>query len=81
MDNNKFKSNPYNSLNTLISEHDLLNILKNHNIQDYKFAVNYGLNICSIFSSSKNHLSNKVPYCGYGVLINSDKFNIFIAFS
>ena len=33
---NKFKSNPYNSLNTLISENDILNILNDHNIQGYK---------------------------------------------
>ena len=53
MDNNKFKSNPYNSLNTLISEHDLLNILKNHNIQDYK------INNLNLFQRAFVHTS----YC------------------
>ena len=33
---NKFKTNPYNPLNKLIFEDDILNILKKHNIQDYK---------------------------------------------
>ena len=52
MDNNKFKSNPYNSLNTLISEHDLLNILKNHNIQDYK------INNLNLFQRAFVHTSD-----------------------
>ena len=32
----KFKSNPYNSLNKLISKDDIINILKNININDFK---------------------------------------------
>ena len=32
---NKFKSNPFNSSNVKISENDILNILRNHDIQDY----------------------------------------------
>jgi ribonuclease-3 len=32
----KFKSNPYNSFNSEIDEITILNILKNHNIQDYQ---------------------------------------------
>jgi len=35
MDNTKFKSNPYNFSNILLSHSDVLNILKNLNIQDY----------------------------------------------
>ena len=32
----KFKSNPYNSLNKLISKNDITNILENININDFK---------------------------------------------
>ena len=32
----KFKSNPYNSLNKLVSKNDITNILKNININDFK---------------------------------------------
>ena len=31
----KFKSNPYNSLNKLISKNDIINIIKNLNINDF----------------------------------------------
>lgn len=50
---NKFKSNPYNSLNTLISENDILNILNDHNIQGYK------INNLSLFQQAFVHTS----YC------------------
>ena len=34
--NNKFKSNPFNSLNFLIQESDIDNIIKTYNINDFK---------------------------------------------
>jgi len=36
MDNSKFKSDPYNDSNFLITEIDILNIMKSLNIQDFK---------------------------------------------
>ena len=36
MNNNKFKSNPFNSLNSLIQETDINNIIKTYNINDFK---------------------------------------------
>jgi hypothetical protein len=37
--NSKFKSDPYNESNFLITENDILNIMKSLNIQD--FTINY----------------------------------------
>ena len=53
MDTSKFKSNPFNSSNIKIKESDILNILKNHNIQNYK------INDLSLFQTSFIHTS----YC------------------
>ena len=36
MNHNKFKSNPFNSLNFLIQEEDINNIIKTYNINDFK---------------------------------------------
>ena len=49
----KFKSNPYNSLNLLITPNNILNILNEHNIQDYK------INNLSLFQQAFVHTS----YC------------------
>ena len=38
MEDNKFKSNPYNLKNVLLTENDILNILKNLNIQTIKIT-------------------------------------------
>jgi ribonuclease-3 len=61
---NKFRSNPYNPLNILISEDDILNILNDHNIQDYKITN------LSLFQQAFIHTS----YCNeYEEYDNNDK--------
>ena len=57
----KFKSNPYNSSNKLVSENDILNIMKTLNIKDFKIN-NLSLYQISFIHKSYCHMADYEEY-------------------
>ena len=57
----KFKSNPYNSSNKLVSENDILNIMKTLNIKDFKIN-NLSLYQISFIHKSYCHMTDYEEY-------------------
>ena len=46
-----------------------------HDARDYKFAVQHGLNIVRVIKSSAPDVNDELPFCEYGVMVNSGEFD------
>ena len=49
--------------------------MPSHDARDYKFAVQHGLNIVRVIKSSAPDVNDELPFCEYGVMVNSGEFD------